>query len=68
MNREELILSCQNCVKNLVKKYNITREEQDAYSFRSQQRMAAAMEQDFYKEQIVPITEVKSAIINEFPR
>lgn len=41
--------------ENLVKKYNITREEQDAYSFRSQQRMASAMEQDFYKEQIVPI-------------
>jgi acetyl-CoA C-acetyltransferase len=41
--------------ENLVKKYNISREEQDAYSFRSQQRMAAAMEQDFYKEQIVPI-------------
>lgn len=41
--------------ENLVKKYNISREEQDAYSFRSQQRMAATMEQDFYKEQIVPI-------------
>jgi acetyl-CoA C-acetyltransferase len=41
--------------ENLVKKYNISREEQDAYSFRSQQRMAAAMEQGFYKDQIVPI-------------
>nr|WP_263326867.1 thiolase family protein [Neobacillus sp. Marseille-Q6967] len=41
--------------ENLVKKYNISREEQDAYSLRSQQRMAAAMEQEFYKEQIVPI-------------
>ena len=41
--------------ENLVKKYNISREEQDVYAFRSQQRMAAAMDQDFYKEQIVPI-------------
>ena len=41
--------------ENLVKKYNISREEQDVYAFRSQQRMAAAMDHDFYKEQIVPI-------------
>ncbi|EKN70966.1 acetyl-CoA acetyltransferase [Neobacillus bataviensis LMG 21833] len=41
--------------ENLVKKYNISREEQDAYSLRSQQRMAAAMEQEFFKQQIVPI-------------
>ncbi|KKK37386.1 acetyl-CoA acetyltransferase [Mesobacillus campisalis] len=41
--------------ENLVKKYNITREEQDAYSLRSQQRMAAAMEKEHFKQQIVPI-------------
>lgn len=41
--------------ENLVKKYQITREEQDAYSYRSQQRMAAAMEKGFFNEQIIPI-------------
>lgn len=41
--------------ENLVKKYQISREEQDAYSYRSQQRMAAAMDQGFFNEQIVPI-------------
>lgn len=41
--------------ENLVKKYHISREEQDAYALRSQQRMAAAMEQEFFKQQIVPI-------------
>lgn len=41
--------------ENLVKKYQITREEQDAYSYRSQQRMAAAMEQGYFNGQIVPI-------------
>lgn len=41
--------------ENLVKKYQVSREEQDAYSYRSQLRMAAAMEQGFFKEQIVPI-------------
>lgn len=32
MNREELILSCQNCVKNLVKKYNNYRADEDLQS------------------------------------
>lgn len=42
--------------ENLVKKYNISREEQDEFAFRSQQRMAAAMEEGRFNEQIVPIT------------
>ena len=42
--------------ENLAEKYNITREEQDEFSLKSQQRMAAAMEQGLFEEQIVPIT------------
>jgi len=42
--------------ENLVKKYGISREEQDAFSLRSQQRMANAMEEGRFDEQIVPIT------------
>jgi acetyl-CoA C-acetyltransferase len=42
--------------ENLVKKYDITREEQDEFSLRSQQRMAAAMEEGRFDEQIVPIS------------
>lgn len=42
--------------ENLVEKYNISREEQDEFSLRSQQRMAAAMEEGRFDEQIVPIT------------
>jgi acetyl-CoA C-acetyltransferase len=42
--------------ENLVKKYNITREEQDEFALRSQQRMAAAMEEGRFDEQIVPIS------------
>ncbi len=41
--------------ENLVKKYQISREEQDAFSLRSQQRMAAAIEEGRFDEQIVPI-------------
>lgn len=32
LNRDELILSCQNCVKNLVKKYNNHHEDEDLQS------------------------------------
>ena len=42
--------------ENLVKKYQIPREEQDEFALRSQQRMAAAMEEGRFDEQIVPIT------------
>lgn len=42
--------------ENLVKKYKIGREEQDEFAFRSQHRMAIAMEEGRFDEQIVPIT------------
>jgi acetyl-CoA C-acetyltransferase len=42
--------------ENLAEKYQITREEQDEFALKSQQRMAAAMEQGLFDEQIVPIT------------
>ena len=42
--------------ENLVKKYNISREEQDEFALRSQQKMARAMKEGRFKEQIVPIT------------
>ncbi len=42
--------------ENLVKKYEVSREEQDEYALRSQQRMAKAMEEGRFDEQIVPIS------------
>nr|WP_263327507.1 thiolase family protein [Neobacillus sp. Marseille-Q6967] len=42
--------------ENLVEKYNITREEQDEFSYQSQARMKRAMEEGRFDEQIVPIT------------
>lgn len=42
--------------ENLAEKYKITREEQDEFSLRSQQRMAIAMEEGRFDEQIIPIT------------
>ncbi|MBO8173422.1 MAG: thiolase family protein [Bacillaceae bacterium] len=42
--------------ENLVKKYNISREEQDAFALKSQQNMARAMAEGRFDEQIVPVT------------
>ncbi|GAB3055502.1 thiolase family protein [Virgibacillus ainsalahensis] len=42
--------------ENLVDQYNLSREEQDEFARRSQERMANAMEEGRFDEQIVPIT------------
>ncbi|MEH7094302.1 thiolase family protein [Neobacillus vireti] len=41
--------------ENLVEKYGITRKEQDEFAYQSQQRMARAMVEGRFDEQIVPI-------------
>jgi acetyl-CoA C-acetyltransferase len=42
--------------ENLVEKYQITREEQDQFALQSQQRMAVAMAEGRFEEQIVPVS------------
>jgi acetyl-CoA acetyltransferase family protein len=41
--------------ENLVEKYNITREEQDEYAFRSQIKAAAAQAEGRFKKEIIPV-------------
>ncbi|MEW9668035.1 acetyl-CoA C-acyltransferase [Ammoniphilus sp. 3BR4] len=41
--------------ENLAEQYGITREEQDAFALRSQQKMHHAMQQGLFNEQIVPV-------------
>ena len=45
--------------ENLADKYSITREQQDTLSLQSQERAATAIEQGYFKEQIIPY-ELKS--------
>lgn len=59
--------------ENLAEKYSITREEQDAFALRSQQRAVAAIDNGSFKEEICPvlIKGKKGDIIfevDEFPR
>ena len=42
--------------ENVADKYDITREQMDAYSLRSQQRAVAAIDAGRFKEEIIPIT------------
>ncbi|UUW73553.1 acetyl-CoA C-acetyltransferase [Pseudomonas oryzihabitans] len=42
--------------ENLVQKYGISREAQDAFAARSQQRAAAAVESGRFREEITPVT------------
>ena len=45
--------------ENIAAKYGFTREQQDEFSIASHQKAAKAMEQGFFKDQIVPV-EIKS--------
>ena len=42
--------------ENVADKYDVTREQMDAYSLRSQQRAAAAIDAGRFEEEIIPIT------------
>jgi acetyl-CoA C-acetyltransferase len=41
--------------ENLAEKYNISREEQDAFSLTSQERAAAAIQEGKFKDEIIPV-------------
>ena len=46
--------------ENIAKKYNISREAQDAYALSSQRRTAQAQEDGKFDDEIVPLTTVKA--------
>lgn len=48
----------------VAKKYNVSREDQDEFSYTSQMRALKAQEENRFKEQIVPI-EVEHTFVNE---
>lgn len=41
--------------ENVARKYGVSREEQDAFALRSHQRAAAALQQDKFKDETVPL-------------
>lgn len=66
-------LSMTRTAENVAERFNISREEQDAFAVESQRRAAAAIQAGYFKEEIVPVEvkEKKSTFIfdtDEFPR
>lgn len=41
--------------ENVAEKFNVTRQEQDDFSFKSQQKAVSAIEKGLFKEEIVPV-------------
>jgi acetyl-CoA C-acetyltransferase len=61
--------------ENVAEKYNVSREDQDQFAYRSQMRAKQAMETGRFKDEIVPVTvpgekkgELKVADTDEHPR
>jgi acetyl-CoA acyltransferase len=42
--------------ENVARKYEVTREEQDAFAFQSHQRAARALDEDKFKDEVVPLS------------
>lgn len=66
-------LSMTRTAENVAERFNISREEQDAFAVESQRRAAAAIAAGYFKEEIVPVEvkEKKNTFIfdtDEFPR
>jgi len=66
-------LSMTRTAENVAERFNITREQQDAFSVESQRRALAAIEAGYFKDEIVPVEvqEKKRSFIfdtDEFPR
>jgi len=52
----DFYLSMGLATENVARKYEVTREEQDAFALRSHQRAAAALDADKFREETVPLT------------
>ncbi|MGE4277362.1 MAG: acetyl-CoA C-acyltransferase [Lawsonibacter sp.] len=66
-------LSMTRTAENVAERFNITREQQDAFSVESQRRALAAIEAGYFKKEIVPveIQDKKRSFVfdtDEFPR
>jgi len=52
----DFYLSMGLATENVARKYEVTREAQDEFALRSHQRAAAALDQDKFKDETVPLT------------
>jgi len=55
-NKPEIYMPMLQTAENVAKRYSISKERQDEYGVRSQQRAAAAQAAGLFKDEIVPMT------------
>ncbi|MFJ4292017.1 acetyl-CoA C-acyltransferase [Cupriavidus sp. NPDC089707] len=55
-NKPEIYWNMLQTAENVAKRYNVSKDRQDEYGVRSQQRAAAAQEAGKFKDEIVPMT------------
>lgn len=60
-----LYMSMLETAEIVADRYGVTREDQDAYALRSQQRTAAAQEAGLFDDEIVPMKTVKKVVNKE---
>ena len=58
-NGHDIYMPMLNTAEIVAERYNITREQQDAYALESQRRTAAAQEAGYFDEEIAPFTATK---------
>ncbi|GAA0367719.1 acetyl-CoA C-acyltransferase [Bacillus horti] len=56
LGKEYGTLSMPETAEEVARRFSITREEQDAFAYESQQRYSKAVAADAFKEEIVPVT------------
>ncbi|WP_374764207.1 3-oxoadipyl-CoA thiolase [Yunchengibacter salinarum] len=56
MEQQYGIHSMPETAENVAEDYAVSREDQDAFAVRSQQRAAAAIERGFFRDEIMPVT------------
>lgn len=64
-NKPDLYMSMLETAEIVAQRYGVSREDQDAYALRSQQRTAAAQEAGKFDDEIVPLTTTKGVMDKE---
>lgn len=52
--------------ENVAKKWEISREEQDAFALESQEKYFRALKEDKWKDEIIPVTVKENKVVSEF--
>lgn len=60
-HKPEIYMSMGHTAEQVARRFNVTREDQDAFAVRSHQRAAAAIQKGLFKDEIVPVkAQIKS--------